>query len=121
MRISTKWRVACAFLLLAVLSGCRSAWVNARIENQSGEIIHQLEVDYPSASFGADSLAAGATMQYRFQIRGNGPITLQYTSGNGRAVRANGPAVSDGQRGELTIRLLPVGKAVFETNLKPAS
>ena len=121
MRISIKWRVASAFLLLAVLSGCRSAWVCTRIENQSGETIHQLEVDYPSASFGADSLAAGATMQYRFQIRGNGPITLQYTFGNGQAARAKGPVLSDGQHGGLTIRLQPQGKAVFDTNLKPAS
>lgn len=118
------WGLAALALSLA-FAGCRgswdSEWVNARIENQSGQTVQQLEVDYPSASFGADSIAAGSAMQYKFQIRGSGPIKIEYTLGNGRKARASGPKLSDGQHGTVTILLLPEGKTQFEANLKPAS
>lgn len=111
--------------LALVLVGCRgkwdSEWVNVRVENQSGEAVRQVEVDYPSASFGADSIAAGSALQYKFQISGRGPIKMEYTLGNGRSTHASGPELSDGQHGTVTIRLLPEGKTVFEANLKSAS
>ena len=45
---------------LAWASGCHSYHVDVTVENRTGGAIQLLEVDYPSASFGADSLAAGA-------------------------------------------------------------
>ena len=112
---------AAAFTLPLATIGCKNAWINARVENQSGETIHQLEVDYPSASFGADSLAPGATMLYKLQVRGNGPIKVEYTIGNGHIAHAKGPNLSDGQQGRLTIHLLPQGKTEFEAKVEPAS
>jgi acyl-[acyl carrier protein]--UDP-N-acetylglucosamine O-acyltransferase len=50
-----------------------------QIENQTGQPIHELEVDYPTASFGTNTLAPGAAMHYRFQIRGSGPVKVEYT------------------------------------------
>jgi hypothetical protein len=117
-----------AIALLAysvLLAGCHgswdSEWVSARVDNQSGETVRLLEVDYPSASFGADSIAAGSAMQYRFQIRGTGPIKVEYFLGNGHKAQASGPKVAEGQHGTLMIRLLPEGKTEFEASLKPAS
>jgi hypothetical protein len=49
------------------------------VENRTGAAIELLEVDYPSASFGADTLASGADFHYRFQVRGSGPVKVQYT------------------------------------------
>jgi hypothetical protein len=72
-----------------------------------------MEVDYPNASFGANSLAAGAVMHYRFQVQGNGPLKVQYTAGDGRQVQIDGPTFSERQEGTLTIVLLPNGKAEF--------
>jgi hypothetical protein len=107
--------------VLLSTSGCKSEWVNASIENRSGETVRQLEIDYPSASFGTDSLAPGATMRYRFQIRGSGPMELVYSFGNGKSVRSRGPMLFEHQQGRLTIHLLPQGKTEFETDLRPAS
>lgn len=98
-----------------------SEWVNARIDNQSGEKVRLLEVDYPSASFGADSIAAGSALQYKFQIRGTGPIKIEYSLENGKKVHSSGPKLEDGEHGTITIRLLPASKTEFEANLKPAS
>ena len=38
-------------------SACHSYHIDATIENRTGAPIQLLEVDYPSASFGVDSLA----------------------------------------------------------------
>lgn len=105
----------------AMLSGCKSYWVNAKIENLSGKPVHELEVDYPSASFGANAIAPGATMQYRFQIRGSGPLQVQYTSGDGKPAHAEGLNLKEHQEGSITIQLLPQDKVVFLPTLKPAS
>jgi hypothetical protein len=101
--------------------GCKSYWVDARIENQSGQTIHELEVDYPSASFGTNTLTPGAEMHYRFQIRGSGPLKVEYTSGEGKISHGQGLTLSERQQGELTIRLLPQGKVDFLPKLQPAS
>jgi hypothetical protein len=102
-------------------ASCKSYWVDARIENQTGQQIQELEVDYPSASFGTNALASGAAMHYRFQIRGSGPLKVEYTSGNGKTAQAQGLTLTEHQQGELTIRLLPGGKVDFLPNLQPAS
>lgn len=106
-------------LLLA--AGCHSYHVDATIENRTGGAIQLLEVDYPSASFGDDSLAAGATYHYRFQIRGKGILTVQYTASDRRQVQIKGPALAERQEGRLQIVLLPAGKAEFHPQLTPKS
>ena len=101
--------------------GCKSYWIDARIENQSGQAVRELEVDYPSASFGINALAPGAVMNYRFQIRGSGAVQIDYKSGDGKAIHAQGLNLAEHQQGQLTIRLLPGGKVEFLPKLKPAS
>jgi len=110
-----------AILILLPLCGCKSYWVQATVENQTGHPLHELEVDYPSASFGINTLAAGASSHYRFTIRGNGPVKVQYTLDTGNVINAQGPKLSEHQQGTLTLRLLPTGKVDFLPNLQPAS
>ena len=98
--------------LLIALSACHSYHIDTTIENRTGAPIELLEVDYPSASFGVDSLADGADFRYRFQVRGSGPLTLQYTSG-GHPIQNTGPTLYERQQGQLEIVLLPAGKAQF--------
>ena len=111
--------LACFLLLLA--SGCKSYWIDATVENQTGQAIRELEVAYPTASFGSNGLAPGATMHYRFQIRGQGPVKVEYTAPDGKTARAQGLTLAEHQQGRLTIRLLPQGKVEFLPNLQPAS
>jgi hypothetical protein len=107
-----------------VLIGCKtyeSHWIDADVENQTGESIHELEIDYPTASFGSNGLAPGAALHYRFQIRGSGPVKVQYLFENGRPASAQGLNLEEHQQGQLTIRLLPQGKVEFVPKLKPAA
>jgi hypothetical protein len=99
--------------MLCLLSGCRSKHIDIDVENRTGAPIRLLEVDYPNASFGSDGMASGAILHYRIQVTGDGPLTLQYTAGNGHSVQNNGPSFAAGAQGKLDILLLPAGKAEF--------
>jgi hypothetical protein len=112
-----------ATVLLPVVlttAGCHSYHVETTVENRTGAAIQLLEVDYPSASFGADSLPSGADFHYRIQIQGTGQIKVQYTAPGGRQEQITGPRLSQGQQGQLQIVLLPGGKAEFHPELTAA-
>jgi hypothetical protein len=105
--------------VLAAASGCHSYHVETTIDNRTGEAIKLLEVDYPSASYGADSLAAGAEFHYRIQVEGKGPLKVLYTTAEGKPVEITGPTLAERQEGRLEIVLLPGGKAEFHPRLTP--
>jgi hypothetical protein len=104
-------------LTLFPVTACHSFHIDTTIENRTGAPIQLLEVDYPSASFGADRLDAGAIFHYRFQVRGSGPLTLEYTDMKEQQVRITGPSLAERQQGQLQIVLLPGGKAEFHPQL----
>jgi len=103
-----------------LLEGCHSAHVEVAVENRTGAPVRLLEVDYPSASFGSDQLATGATMHYRIQVQGRGPVKLQYTAADGRQLQVEGPTLAERQEGSLEVVVLPGGKAEFHPHLSPA-
>ena len=113
--------LAPAVLACAFLAGCHSYHIDSTIENRTGAPVQLLEVDYPSASFGDDRLDAGAVFHYRFQVRGSGQLTIEYTDPSGRQIHINGPALVEPQHGQLQIVLLPAGKAEFLPQLVPNS
>lgn len=106
--------VSPAFLLV---SGCHSYHIETAIENHTGAPIRLLEVDYPSASFGADTLAAGADFHYRIQVEGAGELRITYTDPAKKQVQIEGPTLVQRQQGRLEIILLPGGKAEFHPQL----
>jgi hypothetical protein len=109
--------IALPAMMLAV--GCHSYHVETTVENRTGAAIKLLEVDYPSASFGTDDLANGADYHYRIQLRGSGPLKVQYTEGDlqGQSVQITGPTLAERQEGKLEIVLLPGGNVEFHPHL----
>ena len=122
-RIAMRKRILAVFLtsVLLLASACRSYHIDSTVENRTGAPIQLLEVDYPSASFGADQIAAGASFHYRFQVRLSGPLKVTYTAADGKQVQITGPNLNEGQRGQLDIVLLPGAKAEFHPHLIPSS
>jgi hypothetical protein len=106
-------------LVLVWTAGCHSYHIETTVENRTGGAIQLLEVDYPSASFGADNLAANAIYHYRIQLRGSGPLKVQYTGSDGRQTQVEGPTLAERQEGRIEIVLLPGGKAEFHPQLTP--
>jgi hypothetical protein len=99
------------FLICSV--GCRSHHVEISVENQTGAEVRLLEVDYPNASFGVDSLAAGQTTRSSVQVQGSGELKVEYTAPDRHQAQITGPALVEKQEGKLAIVLLPADKANF--------
>jgi hypothetical protein len=102
------------------VSTCHSYHIETIIENRTGGPIRLLEFDYPSASFGVNSLAAGAEYHYRIQLRGSGPLKVQYTGSDGRKTQVEGPMLAERQEGRIEVVLLPEGKVEFHPDLTDA-
>lgn len=105
----------------ALLAGCHSAFVETTIDNQGPAPLQLIEVDYPSASFGVGALAPDSQFYYRFKIQGSGPLKLQFTDAQGQPHTIDGPQLSQGQEGHLTIVIDPAGKVAWQTSLTPKS
>ncbi len=115
-RDTCRYSRAWPLLFLLAASGCRSAFVNAAITNQSGHPVRLVEVDYPSASFGTSDLADGATFKYRFKVLGSGPATLLWTDLQSKEHTSAGPDLEEGQQGSLTANIGPTA-ATWQRNL----
>jgi hypothetical protein len=104
----------------SALSGCHSRLIDTTIVNQ-GPMLHVLEFDYPSASFGMDALAPGARYHYRFKIQGSGPVTLHFEDNAGKDHTVNGPALSQGQEGSLTVTIDAENHVSWSPEFRPGS
>jgi hypothetical protein len=107
-------------ITLLAATGCHSYHVETKVINHTEGPIRLLEVDYPSASFGVNGLAAGEEYHYRIQLRGSGPLKVQYTGNDGRKSHMEGPMLFERQEGRVEIVLLPGGKAEFHPELSNA-
>ncbi len=121
--IGRYWSASVATALLGLsafaMVACHSYHIEASIENRTGGPITLLEVDYPTASFGSDTLAADAVFHHRFQTRDSGPISIEFTGAHGRQVQVKGPTLYEKQEGSIEIVLLPDGKVGFHPSLNP--
>jgi hypothetical protein len=109
-----------AFAAMVLVAGCRSPYVSTRVVNSGATELHNIEVDYPSASFGISSLAPGATYVYRFQIQDAGRMKVEFSDSKEQPHSGKGPYVTQGQQGTLTITLDGSGKNQWAAQLHPA-
>ena len=101
---------AATILSAFLFSACHSYHIDATIQNHTGAPIQLLEVDYPTATFGADSLAPDASFHYRFQVRGSGQLKVSYTAANGQTIQIPGPHWQSASKGSSRSFLSPAAK-----------
>jgi hypothetical protein len=94
---------------LIAATGCHSAFVDATVSNRTTQPLLLLEVDYPSASFGTQSLAPGADFHYRFKVLGSGNLKLTYTDAAHHEHKFDGPFLNEAADGPLAITISPDG------------
>jgi len=99
----------CSAAVLFASTGCKSAYVAATVANHTGGPVSLVEVDYPSASFGRESLPENGSFPYRFKILGSGPMKVTWTDAARHEHTSAGPDLHQGQQGRLTITLTPTG------------
>lgn len=100
MRGSVGFVVVCGVLGLA---GCHSAFIDATVSNRSSKPISLVEVDYPSASFGTQTLEPGQDFHYRFKVLGSGDVTLVFTDAGNTEQKVKGPFLKEGDEGKLGV------------------
>ena len=83
--------------------------VDVTVSNRTPGELKLIEVQYPSASFGIQSLAQGADFHYRFKILGNGSVTLTYTDSRSVQHTVKGPDLREGQEGKLGVSISSPG------------
>jgi hypothetical protein len=83
------------------------------VRNQ-GPDIHQLEVDYPNASFGRDAVASGASFDYAPKLIGSGPVKVTFNDATGKSHTATGPTVQEGTHKNLVISIGEYEGIIFE-------
>jgi hypothetical protein len=92
---------------VVVLGGCKSRYIEATVHNGSGAAVSVMEVDYPSASFGKETLADGADFHYRFKIQGDGSLKVMWTDAANHDHSIAGPQLNEGDEGTLRVTILP--------------
>jgi hypothetical protein len=80
--------------------------MEATISNQTTEPLSLVEVDYPSASFGTQTLMPGQVFHYRFKILGSGPTTLLWSDAEHHDHKNSGPSLHEGEEGAMRISFL---------------
>ena len=120
MRSGGRWVVTLITILAVVLpmSGCHSAYVNATISNHGPTPISLVQVEYPSASFGTQSIAPGQDFKYRFKVLGSGTLKVTYTDAAQVEHKFPGPPLKEGDEGALTV-VVGVGKMDWNLALAP--
>jgi hypothetical protein len=107
------------FISFVLLTGCRSPYVETTVRNSGSTELHNIEIDYPSASFGISNLAPGEAFHYRFQLRDTGRMKVQFFDDAKKSHSGVGPYAAEGQHGTLAITLDGSGKNVWAANLHP--
>jgi hypothetical protein len=105
-------------LIAIATSGCHSAYVNATISNRSTSTISLVQVEYPSASFGTQSIAPGQDFKYRFKVLGSGLMKVTYTDTSQVEHKFTGPSLQEGNEGALGV---VVRDGTLDWNLSLAS
>ena len=89
-------------VMALMISGCHSAYVNASITNHTPTPISVVQVEYPSASFGTQTIAPGQEFKYRFKVLGSGTVKLTYTDAAQVEHKFTGPSLKEGDEGNLS-------------------
>ena len=111
------FKLPIALAAVLTLSGCHSAYIAATISNRTTEPLSLVEVDYPSARFGPQTLAPGQDFHYRFKVLGSGPTTILWTDAKHRDQKNPGPPLQEGDEGKLTITFNPSATPAWNLQL----
>jgi hypothetical protein len=110
-----------SLVLPLLLAGCHATPSRGGLEaaflitvRNQGPDVHQLEVDYPNASFGRDAVPSGASFDYPPKLIGSGPVKVTFNDSSGKSHTATGPVVQEGMHKNLVISIGEDEGVVFE-------
>jgi hypothetical protein len=96
---------ALSLIFVTALSGCRAHVVKISLTNISAQPIKTIIVDYPSATFGKDTLAPRETYFSLIKAVDKGPIKVRFTDAQGTSHAYQSISLEPGDDGSVYIRL----------------
>jgi hypothetical protein len=118
--IARRWLAASILLVALPLAACHSAFVQATITNNSGAAVTGVQVDYPSASFGLNTIPDRSDYHYRFKILGSGKPRITFTDAQRKTHVADGPELHENEEGTLGISIGPGNQVSWQPSLSPS-
>lgn len=107
-----------ALVALTAMGGCKSAWVQATVNNHEDTPVNLVQVNYPGGTFGVQSIAAHASYHYRFHILATDKVEVTFTDAAAHTQDVKGPEMQPGEEGTLRIDIQPGDKVVWSTDLQ---
>ena len=99
-------KISVPLLLLLLLTACSTSHViKVNVINSSPDKLSNIIIDYPSATFGIPSLAAGKNFHYVIKVTENGALKIEFTDAQGKVKRFPGPDVRKDDEGTMEIML----------------
>jgi len=98
-------RFAVALVFVIAIAGCRAHVVKISLTNASPEAIKTIIVDYPSATFGKDTLAPRETYFSLIKPVDKGPIKVRFTDAQGTSHVYESISLQQGDEGSVNIKL----------------
>ena len=99
------FRFAAALVFVIAMAGCRAHVVKIILTNTSAEPIKTIIVDYPSATFGKDTLAPRETYFSLVKPTDKGPIKVRFTDAQGASHAYASISLQQGDDGSVNIKL----------------
>ena len=99
------FRFASTLLFVIAMAGCRAHVVKISLTNTSTGPIKTIIVDYPTATFGKDTLAPGETYFSLIKPVDKGPITVRFTDAQGGSHTYESISLEQGDDGSVDIKL----------------
>lgn len=95
-----------SLLLMFVAGGCtHSHVIEVTVTNTSSEKVSNIAIEYPEASFGINSLAAGQSYQYRIKPTSTGPLKIAFLNSHAQDRTFTGPVVHKDDEGSIEIKV----------------
>jgi hypothetical protein len=110
------WIATC--VLMVLLSGCQSPWIQCTVVNHEDAPVSLVEVNYPGGSFGVQTIAAGGSYHYRFHALGTDQLSIDFADAAHKNHTVKGPELRLGQEGTLEIAIEAENRVVWTPVLK---
>jgi hypothetical protein len=108
----TRTAVVLIFLFLLACAGCmHSHVIQVTLTNTSTERVSTIEIHYPEATFGINSLDPGKSFQYRIKPTATGTLKIEFLNFRGVKRSSSGPLVHTNDEGSIEIKLTQDGAA----------
>ena len=98
-------RFSVALVFVIAMAGCRAHVVKISLTNISTEPIKTIIVDYPSATFGKDTLTPRETYFSLVKPVDKGPIKVRFTDAQGMSHVYQSTSLEPGDDGSVNIKL----------------